>query len=73
MPIPAWDQALRLLEQTAALRSLMLLHGDNGVGKSALVAHWLNALEPKVYLPLAGSWSRSMTRDCSCPTAVSEN
>ena len=51
-PSPAWDQALRLLEQTAALRSLMLLHGDNGVGKSALVAHWLNGLEPKVYLPL---------------------
>lgn len=35
-PSPAWEQALRLLEQTAALRSLMLLHGDNGVGKSAL-------------------------------------
>ena len=51
-PSPAWDQALRLLEQTAALRSLMLLHGDNGVGKSALVAHWLSGLEPKVYLPL---------------------
>lgn len=51
-PSPAWDQALGLLDQTAALRSLMLLHGDNGVGKSALVAHWLSRLEPKVYLPL---------------------
>lgn len=51
-PSPAWEQALALLEQTAALRSLMLLHGDNGVGKSALVAHWLSGLEPKVYLPL---------------------
>jgi len=49
---PAWEAALRLLNQTAALRSLMLLSGDNGVGKSALVAHWLRGLEPKAYLPL---------------------
>jgi type II secretory pathway predicted ATPase ExeA len=50
---PAWEQALRQLHQTAALRSLMLLCGDNGVGKSALAAHWLASLEPKAYLPLA--------------------
>lgn len=50
---PAWEQALRLLNQTAALRSVMLLSGDNGAGKSALVAHWLAGLEPKAYLPLA--------------------
>jgi type II secretory pathway predicted ATPase ExeA len=50
---PAWEQALRQLQQTAALRSLMLLCGDNGVGKSALAAHWLAGLEPKAYLPLA--------------------
>jgi MSHA biogenesis protein MshM len=31
----------------------MLLSGDNGVGKSALVAHWLAGLEAKAYLPLA--------------------
>lgn len=49
---PAWEQALRLLNQTAALRSLMLLSGDNGAGKSALVTYWLERLEPKVYLPL---------------------
>jgi type II secretory pathway predicted ATPase ExeA len=49
---PAWEKALRLLDQTAALRSLMLLCGDNGVGKSALVGHWLERLEPKTYLPL---------------------
>jgi type II secretory pathway predicted ATPase ExeA len=49
---PAWEQALRLLNQTAALRSLMLLTGDNGVGKSALLAYWLERLEPKAYLPL---------------------
>ena len=49
---PAWQEALRLLNQTAALRSVMLLSGDNGVGKSALAAYWLKQLEPKLYLPL---------------------
>ena len=49
---PAWEEAARLLNQTAALRSLMLLIGDNGVGKSALLADWLASLEPKAYLPL---------------------
>jgi type II secretory pathway predicted ATPase ExeA len=49
---PAWEEALRLLNQTAALRSVMLLSGDNGVGKSALAAYWLKHLEPKLYLPL---------------------
>lgn len=48
----SWEKALRLLQQSAALRSLMLLCGDNGVGKSALVGHWLENLEPKVYLPV---------------------
>jgi MSHA biogenesis protein MshM len=50
---PAWEAALGLLNQTAALRSVMLLTGDNGVGKSALIAHWLENLEPKLYLPVA--------------------
>lgn len=50
---PAWKMALGLLNQTAALRTVMLLSGDNGVGKSALVAHWLASLEPKAYLPVA--------------------
>ncbi len=50
---PAWESALSLLNQTAALRSVMLLTGDNGVGKSALAAHWLEGLEAKLYLPLA--------------------
>ena len=49
---PSWEKALRLLGQTAALRSLMLLCADNGVGKSALVGHWIQNLEPKAYLPL---------------------
>jgi general secretion pathway protein A len=49
---PAWEKARHLLGQTVALRSLMLLCGDNGSGKSALVGHWLPSLEPKAYLPL---------------------
>jgi len=49
---PAWEQALALLNQTAALRSVMLLSADNGVGKSALAAYWVKQLEPKLYLPL---------------------
>jgi type II secretory pathway predicted ATPase ExeA len=44
--------AVDLLQQSAALRSVMLLSGDNGVGKSALVAHWVRTLEPKAYRPL---------------------
>src|SRR5947208_14041675 len=49
---PVWEEALRLLNQTAALRSVMLLSGDNGVGKSILAAYWVKQLEPKLYLPL---------------------
>jgi len=49
---PGWEQNLNLLQQTAALRSLMLLCGEHGVGKSALVAHWLSTLEPKAYVPV---------------------
>lgn len=45
-------QAVERLQQSAALRSVMLLSGDNGVGKSALVAQWVRTLEPKAYRPL---------------------
>jgi general secretion pathway protein A len=45
-------QAEELLQQTAALRSVMLLSGDNGVGKSSLAAHWARKLEPSRYLPV---------------------
>lgn len=45
-------QAAELLQQSAALRSVMLLSGDNGVGKSALLAQWVATLEPKAYRPL---------------------
>lgn len=45
-------QATERLQQSAALRSVMLLSGDNGVGKSALVTRWVRTLEPKAYRPL---------------------
>lgn len=49
---PSWQENLALLGQTAALRSLLLLSGDNGVGKSALTAHWVSTLEPKAFYPV---------------------
>jgi hypothetical protein len=38
--------------QRAALRSLMLLSGENGVVKSALARRWLRSLESKAYFPV---------------------
>jgi len=49
---PAWKENLALLGQTAVLRSLLLLSGDNGMGKSALTAHWVSHLEPKAFHPV---------------------
>ena len=49
---PLIDQALDLLQQSAALRSVMVLSGFNGVGKSALIAHWARRLEPKLFQPV---------------------
>ena len=49
---PGIEQALGLLQQTAALRSVMALSGANGAGKSALVAHWIEHLEPKLFRPI---------------------
>ena len=49
---PVWKENLALLGQTAALRSLLLLSGDNGVGKSALTGHWVSTLEPKAFYPV---------------------
>lgn len=46
------QRALALLQQTATLRSVMLLAGPNGVGKSALVARWLAALDRRLFHPL---------------------
>jgi hypothetical protein len=38
------DRSTALLNQSAALRSVMLLSGENGVGKSALTGRWLSSL-----------------------------
>src|SRR3984893_13531683 len=46
------EHATTLLNQSAALRSLMLLSGENGVGKSALAGRWLRSLEPKTHFPV---------------------
>ena len=39
--IPAQQRAFTLLDQTAALRGVMLLSGGNGMGKSTLVGRWV--------------------------------
>jgi len=46
---PSAQKALTCLTQTAALRSVMLLCGPNGVGKSALVGRWMRALDPRLF------------------------
>jgi type II secretory pathway predicted ATPase ExeA len=50
---PPVDAALKALSQTAALRSVMLLSGPNGVGKSALAGRWLARLDSRLYAPLS--------------------
>ena len=49
---PQNQRALTLLDQTATLRSVMLLAGPNGVGKSALVGRWLSRLDRRLFCPL---------------------
>lgn len=49
---PATQSALSALTQAAALRSVLLLSGPNGVGKSALAGRWLRQLDPRLYHPL---------------------
>jgi type II secretory pathway predicted ATPase ExeA len=49
---PQNQRALALLDQTATLRSVMLLAGPNGVGKSALIGRWLNRLDRRLFHPL---------------------
>jgi type II secretory pathway predicted ATPase ExeA len=50
--IPSQQRAWSLLDQTAALRGVMLLSGGNGVGKSTLVGRWVRQLEDRLYTPL---------------------
>ena len=49
---PDSEEALVLLDETAALRATMVLYGDNGVGKSLLIRSWLPTLDPKRYRPV---------------------
>lgn len=49
---PGAQKALSCLNQTAALRSVMLLCGPNGVGKSALVGRWMRSLDSRLFYPL---------------------
>ncbi len=49
---PGAQQALNSLNQTAALRSVLLLSGPNGVGKSALVGRWMRSLDNRLFCPL---------------------
>ena len=49
---PGAQKALVGLSQTAALRSVMLLCGPNGVGKSALVGRWMRALDARLFAPV---------------------
>lgn len=52
MAIPSQQRALNLLDQTAALRGVMLLSGGNGTGKSTLVGRWVRQLETRLYTPV---------------------
>jgi len=49
---PVAQKALACLTQTAALRSVMLLSGPNGVGKSALVGRWMRSLDTRLFCPV---------------------
>ena len=49
---PQNQRALDLLDQTATLRSVMLLAGPNGAGKSALIGRWLHRLDRRLFCPL---------------------
>jgi type II secretory pathway predicted ATPase ExeA len=50
--IPSQQRAWSLLNQTVALRGVMLLSGGNGLGKSSLVGRWVRQLESRLYTPV---------------------
>jgi len=50
--IPSQQRALSLLNQTVALRGVMLLSGGNGLGKSSLVGRWVRQLDTRLYTPI---------------------
>ena len=49
---PGAQKAWTALNQTAALRSVMLLSGPNGVGKSVLAGRWMRSLDPRLFAPV---------------------
>jgi general secretion pathway protein A len=49
---PSSQRAITMLDQAAALRTVVLLDGPNGVGKSALVGRWVQQLERRLYRPV---------------------
>jgi type II secretory pathway predicted ATPase ExeA len=49
---PAAAKAVGHLTQTATLRSVLLLAGPNGVGKSALAGRWMRSLDERLFHPL---------------------
>jgi general secretion pathway protein A len=49
---PATETALAQLQQNALLRSVLLLAGPNGVGKSALAGRWVRQLDRRLFCPL---------------------
>ena len=49
---PTGQRAWNLLQQTAAFRSVMLLSGPNGVGKSVLAHRWMASLDSRLFAPL---------------------
>lgn len=49
---PAVQKAFTHLTQCATLRSVMLLSGPNGVGKSALAGRWMRRLDERLFHPL---------------------
>lgn len=52
METAAVQKAFTHLTQCATLRSIMLLSGPNGVGKSALAGRWMRSLDERIFHPL---------------------
>lgn len=52
LSIESQREARIALDTTAALRSVMLLTGRPGTGKSTLIKTWMRGLEPKRFLPI---------------------
>lgn len=72
----AVEEACERMDEIAALRSTLVLHGDNGVGKSLVIRHWLSTLEPKRFRPVVITHATlsgtglvsSLLQKLGCPT-----